>query len=244
MSFKKFIPSPIEKRDDLKSEWLLDWYSINYAIMSYVGLSVQDPSIAIKDELGDLYTGNNNNDNQMIKKSDSMISFLSNCSSIDSSFANRSSQSTLLSWSSSTFPTKSLCQEENNVPKRLHVSNIPFRFREADLKNLFLPFGPILDVEIIFNERGSKGFGFLTFANEKNANQAMAQINGAIVEGRKIEVNNATVKGQSKKPNSTSNGQSNKSTNRQINGHLNEPLTVTSLLNKTMAYYTYQKKRY
>ncbi|XP_070186981.1 RNA binding protein fox-1 homolog 2-like isoform X7 [Littorina saxatilis] len=57
-------------------------------------------------------------------------------------------------------------------PKRLHVSNIPFRFREADLRQLLgehatagpssdswlgrEQFGPILDVEIIFNERGSK----------------------------------------------------------------------------------------
>ena len=110
--------------------------------------------------------------------------------------------------------------------------------------SFFQQFGPILDVEIIFNERGSKGFGFVTFASTSDADKAREQLNETIVEGRKIEVNNATVKGQSKKPNSTSNGQSNKSTNRQINGHLNEPLTVTSLLNKTMAYYTYQKKRY
>ncbi|VDP97427.1 unnamed protein product [Trichobilharzia regenti] len=41
-------------------------------------------------------------------------------------------------------------------PRRLHVSNIPFRFREADLRSLLGPYGPILDVEIIFNERGSK----------------------------------------------------------------------------------------
>ncbi|XP_076438597.1 RNA binding protein fox-1 homolog 2-like isoform X4 [Babylonia areolata] len=41
-------------------------------------------------------------------------------------------------------------------PKRLHVSNIPFRFREADLRQLLGQFGGILDVEIIFNERGSK----------------------------------------------------------------------------------------
>ncbi|XP_050577123.1 uncharacterized protein LOC126915945 isoform X7 [Bombus affinis] len=41
-------------------------------------------------------------------------------------------------------------------PKRLHVSNIPFRFRDPDLRAMFGQFGPILDVEIIFNERGSK----------------------------------------------------------------------------------------
>jgi len=42
------------------------------------------------------------------------------------------------------------------VPKRLHVSNIPFRFRDPDLRAMFGQFGDILDVEIIFNERGSK----------------------------------------------------------------------------------------
>ncbi|XP_058477162.1 RNA binding protein fox-1 homolog 3 isoform X8 [Solea solea] len=41
-------------------------------------------------------------------------------------------------------------------PKRLHVSNIPFRFRDPDLRQMFGQFGKILDVEIIFNERGSK----------------------------------------------------------------------------------------
>lgn len=45
---------------------------------------------------------------------------------------------------------------KTNQPKRLHVSNIPFRFRDPDLRQLFGQFGPILDVEIIFNERGSK----------------------------------------------------------------------------------------
>ncbi|KAJ7399904.1 RNA binding protein fox-1 2 [Pitangus sulphuratus] len=85
--------------------------------------------------------------------------------------------------------------ESKSTPKRLHVSNIPFRFRDPDLRQMFgglsafdisiryqenfvftvkmlkewnmLPrkvvetpslkqFGKILDVEIIFNERGSK----------------------------------------------------------------------------------------
>ncbi|XP_035707073.1 RNA binding protein fox-1 homolog 1 isoform X6 [Folsomia candida] len=56
-------------------------------------------------------------------------------------------------------------------PKRLHVSNIPFRFRDPDLRAMFGPFGPILDVEIIFNERGSKGFGFVTFAAAADGQQ-------------------------------------------------------------------------
>ncbi|GAB5583092.1 RNA binding protein fox-1 homolog 1 isoform X4 [Prionailurus iriomotensis] len=50
--------------------------------------------------------------------------------------------------------------ENKSQPKRLHVSNIPFRFRDPDLRQMFGQFGKILDVEIIFNERGSKGFGW------------------------------------------------------------------------------------
>ena len=55
-------------------------------------------------------------------------------------------------------------------------------------------------MEIIFNERGSKGFGFVTFASSSDADRAREQLNGTIVEGRKIEVNNATARVQSKKP--------------------------------------------
>lgn len=85
-------------------------------------------------------------------------------------------------------------------PKRLHVSNIPFRFRDPDLRAMFGQFGAILDVEIIFNERGSKGFGFVTFANSADADRARERLHGTVVEGRKIEVNNATARVQTKKP--------------------------------------------
>ncbi|CAH8580462.1 unnamed protein product [Dicrocoelium dendriticum] len=78
--------------------------------------------------------------------------------------------------------------------RRLHVSNIPFRYREADLRTLLGPFGTILDVEIIFNERGSKGFGFVTFANASDADRAREKLNGQVVMGRKIEVNYATTR--------------------------------------------------
>uniref|UniRef100_A0A672H664 RNA binding protein fox-1 homolog n=1 Tax=Salarias fasciatus TaxID=181472 RepID=A0A672H664_SALFA len=83
---------------------------------------------------------------------------------------------------------------EKQQPKRLHVSNIPFRFRDPDLRQMFGQFGKILDVEIIFNERGSKGFGFVTFETCADADRAREKLNGTIVEGRKIEVNNATAR--------------------------------------------------
>ena len=74
------------------------------------------------------------------------------------------------------------------------------------------------DVEIIFNERGSKGFGFVTFEDKTEAELAKQELNGSIIEGqsflsfkrlcrtdnkpinsgRKVEVNDATVRVQSK----------------------------------------------
>jgi len=97
-------------------------------------------------------------------------------------------------------------KQGDNTPKRLHVSNIPFRFRDPDLRNMFGKFGPILDVEIIFNERGSKGFGFVTFANSTDADSARQQLHASVVEGRKIEVNNATARVQTKKQSNIQNG--------------------------------------
>ncbi|XP_070581339.1 RNA binding protein fox-1 homolog 3-like isoform X2 [Ptychodera flava] len=90
-------------------------------------------------------------------------------------------------------------QKTGEQPKRLHVSNIPFRFRDPDLRQMFGQFGPIIDVEIIFNERGSKGFGFVTFQTSSDADRAREKLNGTIVEGRKIEVNNATARVMTRK---------------------------------------------
>ncbi|XP_078496579.1 RNA binding protein fox-1 homolog 2 isoform X8 [Lissotriton helveticus] len=84
--------------------------------------------------------------------------------------------------------------DSKSTPKRLHVSNIPFRFRDPDLRQMFGPFGKILDVEIIFNERGSKGFGFVTFETCADADRAREKLHNTVVEGRKIEVNNATAR--------------------------------------------------
>ena len=75
------------------------------------------------------------------------------------------------------------------IPKRLHMSNIPFRFKEIDLKMMFEEFGTVLDAEIIFNATTEDRRGL---DNDENAKKAKRALDGAEVEGRKIEVNNAT----------------------------------------------------
>lgn len=46
----------------------------------------------------------------------------------------------------------------------------------------------MIDAEIIFNERGSKGFGFVTFMRAEDANVARDAISGKVIDGRKVEV--------------------------------------------------------
>jgi len=112
----------------------------------------------------------------------------SSCSPQSTNTITPSGSSSSSSSSSSTMATQ----------KRLHVSNIPFRFRDDDLRAMFEQFGEIIDTEIIFNERGSKGFGFVTFASSDDADAARDKLHGAVVEGRKIEVNMATARSQPK----------------------------------------------
>lgn len=115
-----------------------------------------------------------------------------------------STLSSLISSNDDQFLAKSFNQivnnnrnEKQNINRvinsgRLHVSNIPFRYRREHLSNMFKCFGQVADAEIIFNERGSKGFGFVSFVNPSDANRAKRAYDGLIIDGRKIEVNYAT----------------------------------------------------
>ena len=49
-------------------------------------------------------------------------------------------------------------------------------------------YGTVLDAEIIYNERGSKGFGFVTMETSDGATKAKKALHGKEIEGRKIEV--------------------------------------------------------
>ena len=57
---------------------------------------------------------------------------------------------------------------------------------------LFGKFGNVEDAEIIYNDQGSKGFGFITMSRGRDADNALNRLNHSIVEGRIIEVNLAT----------------------------------------------------
>ena len=78
------------------------------------------------------------------------------------------------------------------MSKKIFVGNLSFQTTEGDLSNLFEQVGQIESVNIITDrDTGrSKGFGFLEMGEEE-ADKAIAQFNGAELNGRTITVNEA-----------------------------------------------------
>lgn len=78
------------------------------------------------------------------------------------------------------------------MSKRIFVGNLSYQTTEGDLSNLFEQVGQVESVNIITDrDTGrSKGFGFVEMGNEE-ADKAIAQFNGAELNGRSITVNEA-----------------------------------------------------
>lgn len=77
--------------------------------------------------------------------------------------------------------------------KKLYVGNLPWSMTGDTLRDMFASYGEITDAVVISDRMSgrSKGFGFVTFANEADAQKAAAEMNDKEVEGRKLVVNTA-----------------------------------------------------
>jgi cold-inducible RNA-binding protein len=77
--------------------------------------------------------------------------------------------------------------------KRLYVGNLNYNTNDQALRDAFAEFGDVKDVKVIIDrETGrSKGFGFVEFANEADAQNAVTQMNGQDLDGRSLRVNEA-----------------------------------------------------
>lgn len=49
-------------------------------------------------------------------------------------------------------------------------------------------YGTVLSAEVVENERGSKGFGFVTLTTADACDKARVALNGTLMGGRRIEV--------------------------------------------------------
>lgn len=79
------------------------------------------------------------------------------------------------------------------MSKKLFVGNIEWGTTEEDLKELFGQYGEIEEAIIIKDRMSgrSKGFGFVTFAEDADAEKAIEALSGQELNGRELVVNEA-----------------------------------------------------
>lgn len=80
--------------------------------------------------------------------------------------------------------------------KKLYVGNLNYATTDADLMKMFEPYGAVDSVQIISDRMTgrSKGFGFVEMGNSDEADAAIAALNGQVVGGRPLTVNEARPK--------------------------------------------------
>lgn len=79
-------------------------------------------------------------------------------------------------------------EEQKN---KLYVGNLPYSVTDESLKELFAGAGEVTDAKVIMDKFSgrSKGFGFVTMADDAAAQKAIADMDGKDMEGRQIKVN-------------------------------------------------------
>jgi RNA recognition motif-containing protein len=86
----------------------------------------------------------------------------------------------------------------STIPSRLFVGGLNWRTTNDELKNKLEEFGPVTDVHIVTDRDtgDSRGFGFVTMADRKDAATAIRKLNGQDFAGRTLVVRQATERGR------------------------------------------------
>lgn len=76
---------------------------------------------------------------------------------------------------------------------KLFVGSLPYSMRDEDLEKLFADHGNVTSAVVIMDRatNRSKGFGFVEFETEEEAQSAIKALHESEVEGRKIVVSEA-----------------------------------------------------
>jgi len=76
---------------------------------------------------------------------------------------------------------------------KMYVGNLSFNTTESQLQELFAAFGSVQSASLVMDRDTGRprGFGFVEMNNDAEANAAMAKLNGSMVDGRNLTVNEA-----------------------------------------------------
>jgi RNA recognition motif-containing protein len=78
----------------------------------------------------------------------------------------------------------------------IYVGNLSFEVTDDDLRQLFAAYGEVESASVVKDRFSgeSRGFGFVEMPAKKDADAAIAALNGTDVKGRTITVNEAKPK--------------------------------------------------
>jgi cold-inducible RNA-binding protein len=79
------------------------------------------------------------------------------------------------------------------MAKKLYVGNLAFSVTTEQLRDLFVKQGEVAEAIVLTDKQTgrSRGFGFVTMANDADAQKAITALNGTDFDGRPIVVNEA-----------------------------------------------------
>ena len=82
--------------------------------------------------------------------------------------------------------------------KKLFVGGLAWAVDDDMLRHHFEQYGDVTDAKVIHDrDTGrSRGFGFVTYQEEADANRAKEELDGSMHEGRTIRVNEAEERGR------------------------------------------------
>ena len=108
----------------------------------------------------------------------------------------------------------------------IHVGNIPFKWTEKDLEELFSPFGEVESVKIIIDKitRQNKGFGFVVMNNAVDCGKAIGALDGKTYHERMISVKISIPNDSKNKKHSTQNSNFKESYNFKKSQQKKSPL--------------------
>jgi RNA recognition motif-containing protein len=84
-------------------------------------------------------------------------------------------------------------EKGEKMSKKLYVGNLSYKTTEDDLKDLFKEFKTVTEVNVITDRTTgrSRGFGFVEFSSDEDADKAIESLNGKMFQDREIVINEA-----------------------------------------------------
>lgn len=76
------------------------------------------------------------------------------------------------------------------MSSKLFVGNLPFKVDKAQLESAFAPFGKVTSTKVIIDRKTnrSRGYGFVEYATQEEAEAAIKAMNESDMGGRTLTV--------------------------------------------------------